>query len=234
MSKTKNRSRVLALVLMLALVLTILPIGAMAVGDEIASFDISETETVRKATVSASGGGSLKIIETIGPIPGRNKYEFKVELSPATSTNSVKIALRGSNNNELLYSTEPLPNPGTVLKTLTYEGYDYVFTIVREPAYANATDGSGVYLDMPDTGVSLGSCTTSTSPYRYPNAQTTIPGFPQSVSLRIVPGGEQYDRVTNISVTENTGSAATLEHVAGTFYVVSFPSHNSTLKFNVS
>lgn len=234
MSKTRNLSKVLALVIMLALVLTVLPMGAMAAPDEMATFNFPATLAVRKATVSASGGGGLRIIDTIGPIAGKNRYECQVELSPATSANAVLICLRDGNNALLTSSTVNLPASGTIAETLSYGGYDYIFTIVREPAYVDASDGSGVYLSMPDDGVSLGSCTTSTSPFLYPNATTAAPGFPQNVSLRIVPGGTNYENVTDISVTVNSGSAATLSHVAGTFYVASFPSSGSALNFTVS
>ena len=56
MSKTKKLSKVLALVLMLALVLTILPLGAMAVIDR-TSRTFYDDNNNAVSTVSVSGSG---------------------------------------------------------------------------------------------------------------------------------------------------------------------------------
>ena len=240
MSKTKKLSKVLALVIMLALVIGVLPMGAMATTTNMATFTFSNDANVATATVTGSGTGSLVIIDKIGPTVDGNTKSCQVELSPNSTASGATIALEKSNGDSAgtLTVTLPTTTPSTTYVTstnTTINGTTYEFVFVMETSYTEGTSRNDVYIELPDAEVSFGDVAISGTTFTYAEANTTLSGFPQYVSLRLVPGGSNYDNVSNVAVALATGSTSgvTVEHQAGTYYTIYFPSNGSTAVFTV-
>ncbi len=242
MSKTKGFSKVLALVIMLALVIGILPMGAMAAATNTASFTFSGDTNVATAAVAGGGTGTLKIIDTDGPNVEGNTKSCQIELSPNSTATTATVKLKNSSNQvlETLTVTLRATTPSTTFVAeaeTTRNGITYVFTFVMETSYTSGgTAHNSVYISLPDEGVSLGSTTSTSSPFTYTGATTLYSGFPQYVSLRLVPGGSSYDNVSDVQVAVTTGSTSgvEIEHQAGTYYTIYFPSSGSKAVFTVN
>lgn len=236
MIKANKCRKILALLLVLAMMLIVFPVAAFASAVTSATFNFNNT-AVTYATVSSGGTGSLQIIDTKGPTQLKARYESQVELSPNTTATTATIAFYHGLTN-VANTSVTIPSAAGVVNSTTQIGTtNYIFSFVREPAYTSATDGSNVSVTLPDDGMALGDLTSSgNNTYTYSNATTSTAGFPQNVSMRIIPAGTNYDAVTSVSTTVNSGSTsgAALTHQAGTYYIATFPSDGSTLNFTVT
>lgn len=251
MSKTKKLSKVLALVIMLALLTGILPMGAMATATNTASFSYSSDPIVATAEVAGGSTGTLLIIDKVGPTVEGNTKSCQIELSPNSTATTATVTLKDSSNNEKatltvnLRSTTPSTTYVATAETTLSKQIDanttieitYVFTFVMETSYTvGGTPHNSVYISLPDDAVGLGSTTSTASPFVYSGATTLYSGFPQYVSLRLVPGGSSYDNVSDVQVAVTTGSTSgvEIEHQAGTYYTIYFPSSGSKAVFTVN
>lgn len=229
----------LAMLLMLAMMVGMLGISASATANNTATFTFTGDSNVTTATVS--GTSSLKIIDSVGPEINGNTKTCQVELSPNNSAGSATVTLKnGTTTVATLTVSLPTTTPTETFITsvdTTISSTTYVFYFVMETSYTTGTNNGGVYISLPDDGVSLGIGSSSGNTYTYANATTTASGFPQNISLRLVPGGSNYDTVSNVVVTLNTTNSSTgvtLDHYAGTYYLISFPENATTAYFSVA
>ena len=240
--------KLLAMLLMLAMIVGLLGISAYATTSSIASFTFSNDNNITEANVAGVGSGTLKILDTRGPETEDNVKTCQVELSPNSTASSATVTLKnGSSTVDTLTVSLPTTTPTETYITSTsttitdtsvtpHVTTTYVFYFVMETSYTTGTNNGGVYISLPDDGVALGTGSSSGSTYTYANATTTTSGFPQNVSLRLVPGGSSYDTVSDVVVTKNSSSSAnvTIEHYAGTYYLINFPLNATTANFTVS
>ena len=241
--KTRRLSKSLAILLALVLVMTLLPMSALATVVNTATFTFSNDANITTAVVAGSGTGTLKILETVGPQVGEVIKTCQVELSPNSTASSATITLKNGNTTvDTLSVTLPTTVPTeasvtTVSKSIvnsnTTTTYEFVF--VKETSYTGGTNNHGFYIELPDPGVELGTRTTVGNVNTYSGATTSLPGFPQLVSLRLVPAGSSYDNVSDVTVSVNSGSTSgvSITHQAGSYYVLNVPSNNATAKFTV-
>ena len=241
--KTRRLSKSLAILLALVLVMTLLPMSALATVVNTATFTFSNDANITTAVVAGSGTGTLKILETVGPQVGEVIKTCQVELSPNSTASSATITLKNGNTTvDTLSVTLPTTVPTeasvtTVSKSIvnsnTTTTYEFVF--VKETSYTGGTNNNGFYIELPDPGVELGTRTTVGNVNTYSGATTSLPGVPQLVSLRLVPAGSSYDNVSDGTVSINSGSTSgvSITHQAGSYYVLNVPSNNATAKFTV-
>jgi hypothetical protein len=231
--------KLLAILLVLAMIFGLFSISVYATATNTTTFNFTSDSNVTTATVS--GSSSLKIIDSVGPEVNGNTKTCQIELSPKSTASSATITLKKNNETKAtltatLPTTTPTETSYTSVQT-TINGTTYVFTFVMETSYTTGSNKGGVYISLPDDGVQLGSTDSTASPFVYPEATTTASGFPQYVSLRLVPGGSNYDTASDIAVTLNTSdssSGVTLQHYAGTYYAIYFPANDTTAVFSVA
>lgn len=215
--------KILALLLVLVMMAGLLSMSAFATTSSTASFTFTGDSNVTTATVAGGGTGTLKILDTLGPDTEDDVKTCQLELSPNSTASSATITLKnGSTTVATLTATLPTAVPTETSVTsvdTTINGTTYIFTFVKETSYTTGTNNGGVYISLPDDGVTLGTVSQSGNTYTYASAKTYYSGFPQYVSLRLVPGGSSYDSITNLSVTLDTTNSTTdvaINHQAGT------------------
>lgn len=237
----------LALLLVLAMIVGMFSISAYASTSNTASFTFSGDNNITQANVAGAGSGTLVILDTLGPNTEDNIKTCQIELSPNSTASSATVTLKNGNTTvTTLTANLPtgVPDETTVVSVqtdLTYTSGNtsvtttYIFTFVKETSYTSGTAHNGVYISLPDTGVSLGTASSSGTTYTYTNAKTHYTGFPQYVSLRLVPGGSNYDTVSDVVVTKTSASSTDVEvdHQAGTYYTIYYPTSGTTAVFTV-
>ena len=232
--------KTLALLLVLVMMMGLLSMSAFATTSSTASFTFTGDSNVTTATVAGGGTGTLKILDTIGPNTEDNVKTCQLELSPNSTASSATITLNnGSTTVATLTATLPTTVPTETAVTsvdTTINGTKYIFTFVKETSYTTGTNNGGVYISLPDDGVTLGTVSQSGNTYTYASAKTYYSGFPQYVSLRLVPGGSSYDNASDVTVTVASGSSSgvAVTHQAGTYYTIYFPSSGSKAVFTVA
>ena len=227
--KKAMKSRVVALLLAVVLVLMMLP-SALAVATSEAEITFANDENLTAAIISGTG---LKVIDTVAPVTRDNVVVSQIELSPNTTAETATVTLKKA---DAVVDTLTVTLPTTSRSETTYATVSkvlgnttYEFDFVVEAAYTNGTQVDNIYFETPDDEVTLGTANGASF-----NATTTLTGFPQNISLRIVPGGNDYDAVSAVSLEALDGNEATLEHYAGTYYVATFPANGKTLKYRIS
>ena len=233
MSKTKKLSKVLALILMLALVIGILPMGAMATNVDRTSRDFYNGNTlVSTATVTTTGAIVAGISDWSVSSP--TEASFVVSLSPNCSLTSVNVevdpVIGTSDNATIAINGTAVIHAGDIYYTVTVQKEDpYTApTVTGTNAYIGKIDGEGVIFASAGTQVISGHST-----YKF-TAQAAATSYPYPVSLRIIPGGTSYDSTDySITVTSNANDA-TLGNFVGTFYVAGFAASGNNLDFYIT
>lgn len=231
MSKTRNLSKVLALVIMLALVIGILPMGAMAAIDR-TSRTFYNDSNVAVSTVTVSGSGIAVAGISDWTISSSTEASFVVSLSPNCSLASVTVTINpvsGTSGSATFEINET--------KSITAGGIAYTVTVQKESSYVAATvTGTNAYIGgVTGEGVTVSSDGTTTSGghtiYKF-KAEAAATSYPYPVSLRIIPGGTDYDNTSyTLSVSSST---ATLKNFVGTYYLANFTGNNDTLDFSIT
>jgi hypothetical protein len=235
--RNSKTMRIVSLLLMAAIIVTMLSFGALATAASTATFTYT-TGSIATAYVSGGGTGTLAIIDTKGPIVDENDANLitcQVELSPNSTATSATISLKDSSSVEQasatieLSATVPTEADVRTVQT-TYGNKTYQFVFVKECSYTGGTSCGSLYIELPDSYVTLGG----TSPNF--TATTAVVGFPQQISLRIVPGGSNYEGASGISasLTSNSDADTALVHQAGTYYTLEFPTSGSTAEVSVT
>jgi len=232
MSKTRNLSKVLALVIMLALVIGILPMGAMATNVDRTQRTFYDG-TTQISTVTVSGSGVIVAGISDWTKSSATEASFVVSLSPNCTLTSVTVTIvpvSGTTGSDTLALNET--------EIITAGGIDYTVTVQKESAYvAKGSSVHNAYIGQVDgEGSSVTGPTAVTESgntiYTY-SAQAAATGYPYPVSLRIIPGWANYDE-TNYTVTVSSTSTATLTNFAGTYYLAYFASSGGVLNFTVN
>jgi hypothetical protein len=232
MSKTRNLSKVLALVIMLALVIGILPMGAMATNVDRTQRTFYDG-TTQISTVTVSGSGVIVAGISDWTKSSATEASFVVSLSPNCTLTSVTVTIvpvSGTTGSDTLALDET--------KVITAGGIDYTVTVQKESAYvAKGSSVHNAYIGQVDgEGSSVTGPTAVTESgntiYTY-SAQAAATGYPYPVSLRIIPGWANYDE-TNYTVTVSSTSTATLTNFVGTYYLAYFASSGGILNFTVN
>lgn len=232
MSKTKKLSKVLALVIMLALVIGILPMGAMATNVDRTQKTFYDG-TTQISTVTVSGSGVIVAGISDWTKSSATEASFVVSLSPNCTLTSVTVTIvpvSGTTGSDTLALNET--------EIITAGGIDYTVTVQKESAYvAKGSSVHNAYIGQVD-----GEGSTVTGPtavtesgntiYTY-SAQAAATGYPYPVSLRIIPGWTDYDETT-YTVTVSSTSTATLTNFVGTYYLAYFASSGGILNFTVN
>ncbi len=236
MSKTKKLSKVLALILMLALVIGVLPMGAMAttsitVNKNSRTFYDASNNAV--ATVTVTGNNlNLAGISDWG-VTSSSAASFVISLSPSDSATSVTVLITP------VYGTASSKTIGVgTSDTITAGGVVYTVTVQREDSYSGTMVGNAI-LAVPggeNTTLTYNSSGSGTSadPYSY-TAACTVYSYPFSMSLRIIPKGANYDSIASFTYSFSDGSTdASLNYFCGTYFVASFPSATAKLTFSIN
>lgn len=232
MSKTRNLSKVLALVIMLALVIGILPMGAMAAIDR-TSRTFYNDSNVAVSTVTVSGSGITVAGISDWTLSSATDATFVVALSPNCSLTSVLVTIdpvSGSSGSATLAVDQTTNN------TILAGGITYTVFVQKEAAYLAAGSGRNAYIGaVSGEDATLTYNTTQTinghTTYCY-TANAPASSYPYPFSLRIIPGGTSYDNTSYTFSVTSTG--ATLKNFAGTYFLATFGSNNATLDFSVT
>lgn len=236
MSKTKKLSKVLALILMLALVIGVLPMGAMATTSITVNknsrtfYDASDNAV---ATVTVTGNSkNLAGISDWGETSSTAK-DFVISLSPSDTAASVTVLITPVSNTAVSKTI----GVGTS-DTITAGGVTYTVTVQQEDSYSGTMVGNAI-LAVPggeNTTLTYNSSGSGTSadPYSY-TAACTVYSYPFSMSLRIIPKGANFDDLTSFTYSFNDEDTdASLNYFCGTYFVASFPSATAKLTFSIN
>lgn len=163
--------KILALLLVLVMMAGLLSMSAFATTSSTASFTFTGDSNVTTATVAGGGTGTLKILDTLGPDTEDDVKTCQLELSPNSTASSATITLKnGSTTVATLTATLPTAVPTETSVTsvdTTINGTTYIFTFVKETSYTTGTNNGGVYISLPDDGVTLGTVSQSGNTYTY-------------------------------------------------------------------
>ncbi|MGX8707897.1 MAG: hypothetical protein ACSW72_03995, partial [Bacteroidales bacterium] len=241
--ETKKSSKYLAIFLALVMVLALLPMSAMATTSATATFSFTGDANIDSAEIAGSGTGTLKILDTVGPEldqPNGHVKTCQVELSPNSTASAATVTLKNGNTTvdtlsvSLLTTVPTEVSVNSVSKSITVGDVTttYVFVFVKEYSYTAGSSYNNCYIELPDPDVTLGTGSNGV----YSSAETTIPGLPQLVSLRIVPAGDSYDDVSDVTVSIDNGTTTGvfITHQAGSYYVLNIPSATTIANFTVN
>jgi len=232
MSKTRNLSKVLALVIMLALVIGILPMGAMAAIDR-TSRTFYNDSNVAVSTVTVSGSGITVAGISDWTLSSATDATFVVALSPNCSLTSVNVSIvpvSGTSGSATLAVDQTTNN------TILAGGITYTVFVQKEAAYLAAGSGRNAYIGAvsgEDATLTYNGTATinSHTTYKY-TAAAPASGYPYPVSLRIIPGGTSYDNTSYTFSVTSTG--ATLKNFVGTYFLATFGSDGANLDFSIT
>ncbi len=233
MAQTKTNRKLIAVLLVMAMVLAISPVVALAASVTVTK---SNSTTINSRNVTFGGtnvtftGFSAPSIKTEG---SNTVYETQVALSPNSTGTAVTVKIADGTTQTITLDSTTF----TGTDDFTYSGDSdviYRFNVYREAAYVAAPNGSVAYVTMPDaeitsfTAASGNDATTQTY-----TAVSSVAGFPKTLSLRLIPDGTSFDSLSEYSyeVTSSTGS---VDYYAGTYYTIYFPTSGSTVTFTVT
>jgi len=242
MKRKSSFSRILALVLTLALVLGALTISASAADVTYTMTKTSRTLTTEVGTTLGTVSVSSSDLTTTGVSDatwtGTNAATILVDLIPAAT------AATGTLTVDITPTGETTPTSTNVTVTngegiAEYEVDDITYTIVvqsTEAAYDEEVYGNSYIGAVSGEDVTLSAFTgsgTAASPYA---ATATAPasGYPFTMSLRIIPYGEQFNALTGYSYTVLDASDADLQNFVGTYFLAKYPANGDVLKFSVT
>ena len=238
MSKTRNLSKVLALVIMLALVIGILPMGAMAatsVTINKTSRTLTDLSGSSVGTVSVSGMSVSGVSDAVWEAGTSTSATIIVSLVPG-STASGTLAATITPTSGSAQSTNITVTSGEGTGTITVNSVPYTIRVQSTEA---AYTGSVCYVGaVAGEGVTLGSFSgsgTSSSPYTA-TASAEVTGYPFKMSLRIIPDGTSYGNYSSYSYTvlDSSDSGTGLTNYVGTYFLAEYPANNKTLRFSVT
>lgn len=245
MSKFRKLNRSLALVIMLALVLTLLPMGAMAANPVTMNktsrtlTDLSENAigSVSVANVSPSNLTISGVSDAIWGVDDNDNVivTILVSLSP-NSVTSGTLAVTIAPTGGTAQSQNITVTGGEGIGTIIVNSIPYTIQVQStEDAYT----GTGCHVGaVAGEGVTLSTFTgsgTEASPYAA-TASVEVTGYPFKMSLRIIPDGSSYDTYNSYSYTVLDGSdeGTGLENFVGTYFLAEFPADDTTLEFSVT
>ena len=242
MKRKSSFSRILALVLTLALVLGALTISASAADVTYNMSKTSRTLTTEVGTTLGTVSVSSSDLTTTGVSDatwtGTNAATILVDLVPAATaasgTLTVSITPAGATTPTSINVTV---TNGQGTAEYTVSGTTYTIVVQStEAAYAEEVYGNSYIGAVSGEGVTLSAFTgdgTSASPYA---ATATAPasGFPFTMSLRIIPDGEDFNALSSYSYTVLDASDADLQNFVGTYFLAKYPADGDVLKFSVT
>ena len=239
MSKTKKLNKVLALVIMLALLVGILPMGAMAA----TSVTINKTSRTLTdlsgnsiGTVSVSGMTVSGVSDALWEVGTSTTATIIVSLAPASTPASGTLSATITPTSGTAQSTNITVASGEGTGTLTVNSVAYTIEVRSTEAAYTGTD---CYVGaVAGEGVTLSSFTgsgTSASPYAA-TASVEVTGYPFKMSLRIIPDGSNYGNYSSYSYTveDNSDANTGLMNYVGTYFLAEYPANNKTLRFSVT
>lgn len=241
MSKTRNLSKVLALIIMLALVIGILPMGAMAatsVTINKTSRTLTDLSGSSVGTVSVSGMSVSGVSDAIWGVDDNDNVivTIIVSLVPASTPASGTLAVAITPTSGSAQSTNITVTSGEGTGTITVNSTPYTIQVQSTEA---AYTGSVCYVGaVPGEGVTLSSFSgsgTSSKPYTA-TASVQVTGYPFKMSLRIIPDGTNYDNYSSYSYTvlNSSDTGTGLTNYVGTYFLAEYPADNKTLRFKVT